>query len=45
MKALVREFYEFLKEYKVVGLAVAVVIALAANNLVKAVVDNIVMPL
>lgn len=45
MKALVREFYEFLKEYKVVGLAVAVVIALAANNLVKAVVDHIVMPI
>lgn len=40
-----REFHEFLSEYKVIGLAVAVVIGLAANNLVKSIVDNIVMPL
>lgn len=45
MIALLKEFHDFLKEYKVIGLAVAVVIGLAANNLVKSIVDNIVMPL
>lgn len=45
MKQLMREFHTFLKEYKVIGLAVGVVIGLAATNLVKATVDNIVMPL
>lgn len=39
------EFKEFLKEYKVVGLAIAIVMGLAANTLVKAIVDNIIMPL
>ena len=41
----IREFKEFLKEYKVIGLAIAVIMALAANTLVKSLVDNIVMPL
>ena len=45
MKKLLKEFHDFLKEYKVIGLAVGVVIALAANTLVKSLVDNIVMPL
>lgn len=44
MKILI-EFKDFLREYKVIGLAVAVIIGLAANNLVKVLVDNIVMPL
>ncbi|MBW6442291.1 MscL family protein [Patescibacteria group bacterium] len=39
------EFSEFLKEYKVIGLAIALIIALAATALVKALVDNIIMPL
>lgn len=42
---LVKEFKEFLKEYKVVGLAIAVIMGLAANQLVKSLVDNIVMPI
>lgn len=42
---LLKEFHEFLKEYKVIGLAIAVIIGLAANNLVKSLVDNIVMPI
>lgn len=33
------------KEYKVIGLAVAVIIGLAANNLVKSLVDTVVMPI
>lgn len=42
---LTGEFKEFLKEYKVIGLAVAVIIGLAANALVQSLVNNIVMPL
>jgi len=44
MKLLI-EFREFLREYKVIGLAVALIIGLAATSLVKAVVDNLVMPI
>jgi len=40
-----KEFMEFLKEYKILGLAIAFVIGAAANQLVKSLVDNIVMPL
>ena len=39
------EFKEFLKEYKVIGLAVALIIGLAATALIKSVVDYLVMPL
>ncbi len=41
---LISEFRDFLKEYKVMGLAVAFIMALAANTLVKSLVDNIIMP-
>jgi len=40
-----KEFMEFLKEYKVIGLAIAFIIGAAANTLVKSLVDNVVMPL
>ena len=43
--SLIKEFGEFLKEYKVIGLAVAVIIAVAANALIKSLVENIIMPL
>ena len=39
-----REFHEFLKEYKVLGLAVAFIIGVAATALVKSLVDNMIMP-
>lgn len=39
------EFMDFLKEYKVIGLAVAFIIGAAANTLVKSLVDNVVMPI
>lgn len=42
---LLLEFKDFLKEYKVIGLAVAVIIGLAANTLVQSLVNNIVMPI
>jgi large conductance mechanosensitive channel len=42
---LISEFKEFLKEYKVTGLAVALIIGLAATALIKSVVDNLIMPI
>lgn len=41
---LISEFMEFLKEYKVIGLAIAFIIGAAATTLVKSLVGNIVMP-
>jgi large conductance mechanosensitive channel len=41
----ISEFRDFLREYKVMGLAVAFIMALAANTLVKSLVDNVIMPL
>ena len=42
---LLKEFKEFLKEYKVVGLAVGIIIGLASTTFVKAIVDDLVMPI
>ena len=42
---LLREFVAFLKEYKVVSLAVAFVIGTASTNLVDSLVRNIILPL
>ena len=42
---VISEFKEFLKEYKVIGLAIALIIGLAATALVKSIVDNLVMPI
>jgi large conductance mechanosensitive channel len=44
-KGLIKEFLEFLKEYKVIGLAIAFIMGVAATALVKSLVDNIIMPL
>ena len=38
------EFKEFLKTYKIIGLAIAFVIAVASYNLVQSLVKDIVMP-
>ena len=43
--SIITEFKEFLREYKVIGLGIAVIMALAANTLVKSLVDSIIMPL
>jgi large conductance mechanosensitive channel len=43
--AVIKEFLEFLKEYKIIGLAIAFIMGLAANQLIKSFVDNIVMPI
>ncbi len=45
MSKFIKEFHEFLREYKVIGLAIAVIIGLAANSLVKSLVDNVIMPI
>ena len=43
-KNLLTEFKEFIDEYKVMGLAIAFIIGVAATTLIKSLVDNIVMP-
>jgi large conductance mechanosensitive channel len=42
---LISEFMDFLREYKVIALAIAFIIAVAASALVKSLVDNIIMPM
>ena len=42
---MLKEFLAFLKEYGVIGLAIAVIIGGQLNELVKSVVDGILMPL
>ena len=44
-KGLMKEFGEFLKEYKVIGLAVALIIGLASVALINSVVNNLIMPI
>jgi large conductance mechanosensitive channel len=39
------EFMKFLKEYSVIGLAIGVIIGSKAGELVKAVVDGLMMPI
>lgn len=42
---MLKEFIAFLKEYQVIGLAIAVIIGGKVNDLVKAVVDQLIMPI
>jgi large conductance mechanosensitive channel len=42
--SLISDFNEFIKEYKIMGLAIAFIIGVAATALIKSLVDNIVMP-
>jgi len=41
----IAEFSSFLKEYKVMALAVAFIIGVALTNLVQSLVNNIIMPI
>jgi len=43
--SIVSEFRDFLKEYKVVGLAVAFIMGVAITDLVKSLVNNLIMPI
>ena len=42
---MISEFMEFLREYKIVALAVAFIMGAAATALVKSLVDNVIMPM
>lgn len=41
---MIKEFMDFLYEYKVIGLAIAFIMGVAANQLIKSLVDNVIMP-
>ena len=41
---LLKEFIEFIEEYKVMGLAIAFIMGIAATGLIKSLVDNVIMP-
>ncbi|MBP1927870.1 large conductance mechanosensitive channel [Methanolinea mesophila] len=43
--SFLKEFKDFLYEYKIIGLAIAFIMGLAANQLIKSLVDNIIMPI
>ncbi len=45
MVGLIKEFHAFLREYKIVPLAIAFIIGAAATALVKSLVDSIIMPI
>jgi len=45
MSRVTREFIEFLKQYGVIGLAIAVIIGGKANDLVTSLVNDLLMPL
>lgn len=45
MRKTLSEFKEFLKEYKVIPLAIAFIMGVAATALVKSLVDNLIMPI
>ena len=42
---MLKEFVVFLKEYQVMGLAIAVIIGAKVNDLVKSTVDQLIMPI
>lgn len=46
MKAkTMKEFLDFIREYNIIALAIGFVMGAASNQLVKSLVDNIIMPL
>lgn len=45
MKKVMKEFKEFLNEYKVVPLAIAFIMGVAATALIQSVVNNLIMPI
>jgi large conductance mechanosensitive channel len=42
---MVKEFLDFIKQYKVIALAIAFIMGSASTALVKSLVDNIIMPI
>lgn len=45
MKTFAREFAQFLREYKVISLAIAFVMGTAATGLINSLVNDVIMPL
>ncbi len=45
MGKMMSEFKEFLQEYKVIGLAIAFIMGVAATTLIQALVNYIIMPI
>ena len=43
--SFVSEFMEFLQEYKIIGLAIAFIMGVAATALIQSFVNNIIMPI
>ena len=41
---MLKEFKEFLTEYKIMPLAIAFILGLAATSLIQAIVNNLIMP-
>ncbi len=41
---MLKEFFQFLKEYNIVSLSMAFIMGAASNSLVKSLVDDLVMP-
>ena len=42
---IVQEFFKFLREYKILTLAITFIISVASSLLIKSLVDNIIMPI
>jgi large conductance mechanosensitive channel len=42
---MIKDFIKFIREYKVISLAIAFVIGAASITMIKSLVDNIIMPL
>jgi large conductance mechanosensitive channel len=45
MSKMMKEFKEFLQEYKVIGLAIAFIMGVAATTLIQALVNYVIMPI
>ena len=45
MRKITHEFVDFLMEYKIVGVALAFIMGIATNDLIRSFVDNLIMPL
>lgn len=45
MTTLIKEFRDFLKEYKVLALAIGFIMGMATTSLVQSIVKNIIMPI
>lgn len=45
MLQVVKEFKEFIKEYKIAALAIAFIIGVAATSLIQSLVNDVIMPI